>query len=778
MEPEAPQLSSYPAVAHIPLALRLQHEIPKPKDHQVFQRNCVLLYRADFGDPNAQEYGRNGQGQGGIDILGKRNGDPTHYVGVQCRRIDKPLKFTKILRDCRDTLSIKADLKEIIFATTAQDDRAATDAAVAAEQELRSEGRNISVSVHGWQSMQTLIARHDIAYAAFFPAAVAIASIRPASISPGNASGCLASNVATQVIEQLQRSGYLAPFGEQKPEDAATEDPALHGQIDAYRDLFKVHGQPVLAEKGLLELLKLDTSNKPWARFRIETNLGSIVLCLGRELEAAAHYEAAHAIRPTNSQAITNLALARTIRGKFDEAMALAQQALNMSPRDNHAVAFLLQAAARSTWAGDPQSLIPADLVGTSHADLGLAEFLRRREILGWEGRSLEIARRHADMKEFQIVFSIAVLSLGVRWRISDTPSRTALSAADISVAADYMKEFVQHQRAVGFANRFDQIAHINNACGLLRLCNRDAEAEQLLRSASDLVSADATLRRLHALCLISLKRVAEGISLLEGDTDAENRLLRAELVGQNNPAAALDQVLAIDPPSSRLAVLRWRLAGDLAVKIDRADVIGEAAKAIEALDPGDPEAELLLIRADQKSGLAAEKVQLRLLTLARKLPASANLLRRFRVASDLVDQGLPEEAANLLENEVDLSHVNPPALLYLRSLAESRRDNAFLAALSRTSDEVRDDPDVLWMTAAHSWNVGNIERALVVIDKLLVAAPDDARAVLFKIESLFDQNHPSCLDLSQAVLEGSGRQSSRGWPDGKPSGFVKCLAF
>ncbi len=45
-------------------------------------------------------------------------------------------------------------------------------------------------------------------------------------------------------------------------------------------------------------------------------------------------------------------------------------------------------------------------------------------------------------------------------------------------------------------------------------------------------------------------------------------------------------------------------------------------------------------------------------------------------------------------------------------------------------------------------------------------------------IQSLFDQNHPSCLDLSQAVLEGSGRQSSRGWPDGKPSGFVKCLAF
>ncbi len=49
---------------------------------------------------------------------------------------------------------------------------------------------------------------------------------------------------------------------------------------------------------------------------------------------------------------------------------------------------------------------------------------------------------------------------------------------------------------------------------------------------------------------------------------------------------------------------------------------------------------------------------------------------------------------------------------------------------------------------------------------------------VLDLIQSLFDQNHPSCLDLSPAVVAGSGRQSARGWPDGKPSGFVKCLAF
>ncbi len=49
------------AVARIPVATRLAHEIPKPLDWQAFQRNCVLLFRDELGDPHAQEYGRGGQ---------------------------------------------------------------------------------------------------------------------------------------------------------------------------------------------------------------------------------------------------------------------------------------------------------------------------------------------------------------------------------------------------------------------------------------------------------------------------------------------------------------------------------------------------------------------------------------------------------------------------------------------------------------------------------------------------------------------------------------------
>ncbi len=95
-EPPNPAATS----ANIPLNARLSHEIPKPKDWQAFQRNCALLFQAELNDPNAQEYGRGGQKQRGIDILGRRNADPNHFVGVQCRHVTKPLKEATILKDC------------------------------------------------------------------------------------------------------------------------------------------------------------------------------------------------------------------------------------------------------------------------------------------------------------------------------------------------------------------------------------------------------------------------------------------------------------------------------------------------------------------------------------------------------------------------------------------------------------------------------------------------------------------------------------------------------
>jgi hypothetical protein len=731
--------------ASIPLTARLAHEIPKPKDWQAFQRNCVLLFRAELKDPNAQEYGRAGQKQGGIDILGKRIGAPDHYVGVQCRHIAKPLKEAAILKECQAAVELKADLKEIIFATTAPDDTKATDAAIAVEQKLRSEGHDLRVVVYGWGQLQTLIAVHEVAYTAFCPSIVATsASQLPATKPSPNADST--NQLATEVVKRLLQVGGVAlPPRESGTDASGGEDPALHARIDIYRDLFKEHSQPQLAERKLLALLETEPlDGKPWARFRIETNLGAIACDLGREADGAARFEAAHALRPDDPNAIANLALARTIQGRFEEAMDLARKALDATPRADHAIGYLLQAAARSTWQGDPESLIPPDLVGSEHADLGLAEFFRRRDVPGWAERTLELYRRHPDVDAFKRIGAVAVLTLALEARAFLPGGKVPVTPEDLNRAADDMKAVAEHCLDIDFDDRHDLAAYLNNAAVLLRLADRHAECAALLQRGLPKVPNELPLRRLLALAQAADGRRSEALAMLaEASDDPESQLLSADLIAADDPAAALARALAIDATTlgAHLGQLRWQLIGELALRTDDMESLKAAVAGLRALDAADVTAGLLEIRGEQKAGLDADAVQERLRAIAAALSPNVDMATRLVVAEELRDHDLPEEASALLEGHVDLSRRNPATTLYLQSLAAARRDEAFRNALKTAAPEVRDDPEILWTIAAHAWNVGDLPAAFRAIEALLTQQPNNPRARLLKIEILVRQD-------------------------------------
>ena len=739
-EPPNPAATS----ANVPLTARLSHEIPKPKDWQAFQRNCVLLFQAELNDPNAQEYGRGGQKQRGIDILGRRNADPNHFVGVQCRRVAKPLKEATILKDCREALELQANLKEIIFATTAPDDTKASDAALAVEQTLRSEGHDLAVVVYGWGALQNKIAVHDIAYAAFYPSIVATSAPQaPATTPPPDAA--LAVQVAAQVVAQLRQTGVTLPPREVDAASSNEEDPALHARIDTYRDLFKDQSQLQFAEKGLLALLKEEPlDGKPWARFRIETNLGAIALDLGREAEAIARFEAAHAVRPDDVNGLSNLALARTIQERFEEAMDLAREAPDATPRSDHAVAYLLQAAARSTWQGDPESLIPPDLVGSEHADLGLAEFLRRRDVPGWAQRSLELSRRHPQVDTFKRISALAILELALKTSAFLIGGKLPVALEDLNLAADDMKAIAEHCLNIGFANDHDLAAYLNNAAVLLRLSGRHAECEALLERGLIKTPQDYALRRFLAMVQAGDGRRHEALATLAAaDDNPESELLSAEFVAIDDPAAALTRALAMDATtlSAHLGRLRWRLIGELALKTGDTENLKAAVAGLRALDAADVTAELLEIRGQQKAGLDDEVVQDQLRAVAAALPPDVDMVVCYFVAEELRDQNLPEEASVLLEGHVDLSRRSPATTLYLQSLAVARRDNAFRKAVAAAAPEVRDDPEMLWTVAAHAWNIGDLPAAFRAVEDLLAQESDNPSARLLKIEILIRQD-------------------------------------
>lgn len=734
-----PLLPASPVSLH--LAARMGIGIPKPKDWQAFQRNCVLLFRDELGDRNAQEFGRSGQGQGGIDIIACRNGDMNHYVGVQCRLVAKPLKKSKILSDARAVLALDLGLKELIFATTAPDDSNATKAAIEVERELAAEGHVLRVVVLGWEQMQKLICLHDIAYHAFHPFAVSTST--PVLARVGDEAE-LASTVAAKVVEQLRASNLAGPPLDTTSEETA-EDPLLHARIDTFRDLFKEQALLAPAQKGLEGLLIQDLTAKPWARYRIETILASIELGLGKEKEAAKRFRFAFTLKPTNPKAIANLALAQTIDREYSDAMQTAQRALDAVPPEEHAVSVLLQAAARSDWSGNPEDLVPSALLGTLSADFGLAEFVRRRESPGWQKRCIESAARHPERSEFKLLRATAVLALVV-----ENPAKPTVASELVALAAEDLRAIADRCLNVGFADRHDLLAHVNNAALLLRFSDRHKESEDLLVRGIAVCGEDSQLRRLLALARFNQGRTQEAIRTLAGDADPENVILRAELLsttGDYQTALVLTQSIVHDHLPIRLQRLRWKLLGEIGLALSDWSLLDGIIQQIQDFDPHALTAHLLTVRKLRRQTLDRKAVQEAVQHLIARVDQETDMVMRFEIASEAYNSDLPDAAADLLQGQVDLQQAWPPTFLYLESLATARRDTAFRSELAHASDEVRQDPRIQWVVAAHAWNRGDLDRCLSAVELLLMRDANHAGGRLLKIEVLMRQ------DRSSAVL-------------------------
>ncbi len=737
----------------LPTTTRLALEIPKPKNWQDFQRNCVVLFRCELSDPHTQEYGRSGQKQSGIDIIGRRGADDDNLVGIQCRLITKPITFQKMLKDSRAALTIKAGLKELIFATTAPDDTTAADAAIEVTRQLKSEGYNLRVVVYGWGQLQTIIALHELAYNVFNPSALGISTSQTTAF-PGSSQD-FAELVASTVLSHFNVSGVKTlPTLDRTHE---SEDPALHARIDIYRDLFKDQGESLLAKEGLVGLQdKVDQTTTPWASYRIETNLGAIALDLGDQQEAARRFESAYQLRPNDPNALANYALAETINERFDSAMNAARAALSQDDKADHAITYLLQAAARSEYDGNPEELIPDFLIDTPHADLGLAEFYRQRLVEGWELKCLQLSRKHEDQTDFKSVRSFAILSLAVSSLTGASTSQPEYTKEELWNSSEDMLNLVEKNIRIGYVDQHDFSVHLNNAAILLRICERYAVCESLLKRGIPLAEDMPQLRLLLSISCAAQGREVDALRIIEDDKSYENQIFKIELLATTGDLeTALQSALNLRPGSAvpRLEKARWSLAGEIALKLSNTDVLQNSIEQLKALDPNDIAAKLLELKSmDSESSTSfVDKLK----QLSSNLDKSIDFYSRYLMAATLEEADLPEEAVSVLSGYVDIHRPNPALNLYLRCLASSRLDHKFFAALDQIPKETRETPTVLWMMAAHAWNAGDLTASMTHITSLLKLAPNNASASLMRIEILIRQNNiDSILDELSKPLE------------------------
>ncbi|MFS0736659.1 hypothetical protein ABC347_06380 [Sphingomonas sp. 1P06PA] len=733
----------------VPVGQRLAHDIVKPKDWGAFQRNCVVLFREELRDPNAKEYGRNGQDQGGIDILGHRDCDPARAVGVQCRLIQKSLKHGKLLADCRAALTLPFTLKELVFATTAPNDAKAEQAAKAVERQLRAEGHDVTVHLYGWEQLQLLIALHEPAYNAFMP--TSLATSRPIEMTATDAMN-MAGFAARLADELLQRGGMaLAPLpvGPAGPGNIGGEDPALHGRIDILRDLVR-EGDGLAAERKLIALRDgPDAAAAPWARYRIETNIAAALMDRGREGEAAEAYERAHRLRPDDPDALANLSIARTIQGRPAEGMEIARAVLARPDRTEFAVSALLQAASRSTWEGDPETLVPEEMLDSRTAQLAIADFLRRRWLPGWEARVLALPDGEGEFDDVTRIKALAILSIAVDSRVHVVGGGETVSDAQIDAAATYMLSYATHCLRVGYADRHDLMAHVSNAALLLRIGGRREEAETLLREGLKALPGEDQLLRLLAMTLIDRGQRGEAMKVLEPGTEPETVLMKIQFGRTGSASDRLAALKAIeDGGEGRVAGMRRRLLAEMAIAAGDEDALRTVLDDMLSRAEDVVAARLLEVEAARRNGLSEDGTHRRLRDIAGSLGNDPEPIDRTLVAEAMLQNGLEAEAADLIEALVDLNSPRPVTLMYLTALAEARRDGAYRAALGRAAAAVREHPDMLWLDARHAWNVGDLDRCLADLDRMLVIRPDLPKATLMRIETLLR------LGRSKAVLE------------------------
>lgn len=147
-------------------------QIAPPKSWADFEDLCHAIFRAEWNDPLAQKNGRNGQPQHGVDVFGSPNVVRDVFHGVQCKGKDRNYGRKPTLKELTQEI-VKADsftplLEHWVFTTSAPKDEKLQQAARELSVARKAEGL-FTVTVLGWEDIQSLLSRHPNVVQDFYP---------------------------------------------------------------------------------------------------------------------------------------------------------------------------------------------------------------------------------------------------------------------------------------------------------------------------------------------------------------------------------------------------------------------------------------------------------------------------------------------------------------------------------------------------------------------------------------------------------------------------------
>ena len=494
-------------------------QIPKPIDEQAFERCNVILWRCVLKDPTAQAYGRRGQRQHGVDILGCRDGRPQKPVGIQCKlKGGGNLLSEKEVRDeVEKAMGFNPPLSEYIIVTTAPNDTShqslALELSKAKSEQLK---RKLKITIYGWESLQQEIRGHPEAHKAFDP------SFTPQSDRIERKLDELPAEFAAIIAPLLDanQGGIASPRANDVKLPRKAFDSEYNQLIDDYNALSRT--EPETALELLLKLqdrLGEDVPND--IRFKVASNIAACHFELGDDQKAATGFIEAWDFSPDDPTAIANKTFGFLLRRDWQSVRAFAESSLSQNPDNAALAAYYIRSLKYDETIVEPLALVPETVRNTPQVAEAHVAWLMERGALGaWWDAAIEAHNAYPDNVELEEVYACALLSraiAGDRFVHSHVLDNAALADVDKAIGIFESRWLGVRDRVVH--RRDDPTSIALNLLVAYRLRGRNEESIKTANEALERFPEDATIKEHVAVIFMEegeAKRALEVISGLE----------------------------------------------------------------------------------------------------------------------------------------------------------------------------------------------------------------------------------------------------------------------
>ncbi|AYG95616.1 hypothetical protein D8I30_10815 [Brevundimonas naejangsanensis] len=503
--------------------------IPMPANDKDFEEKCVVLFAGLLGDPNVKTYGARGQGQSGLDLIGRRARDPMQPVGVQCKLKTKGGRLTEkeIREETAAALTVTPHLTEYYIVTTASDDPSFDRLALELSQGQQKLGRTIDIQVFGWETLQQKIRGDQKARDAFdpghSPAMDALLVVATETLGVGQQ----VKDKSDLILERIVHlTATVAPMDTAR---GTALEAHLDKQIDGLRDL--IHAGKPRTALGLLKTLEDDLGADVGVavRARVRANRGIAHLHLGEEAKGGKLLLEAYDINPADPKVRGNRILGLLLTGDGAAAVEFARAVVAEDPANVGAVTFLYELAGRVDGAPDPVALTPADLLDDRHVVNSRISWLRRVDAADetWRDLARSARARFGDDESIAQHYADALLGEVA----STVPFARAIALADDDLARltevrDILTGLWDTLRQSEVVNQANSLAVACNLATALRGLNDRAGAQDIIDDALKHAPDDPDLRANAAQLALDRRDLETTLSLMEPLPESSYRTL------------------------------------------------------------------------------------------------------------------------------------------------------------------------------------------------------------------------------------------------------------